>query len=58
MKGKSWLAWWYSAIAAGFLLLAIDHVITRDRPLLIGVRFILAIGFGLLAYMEFNAKKR
>jgi len=29
-----------------FALLAIDHVITRDKPWLIGIRLILAAGFG------------
>lgn len=58
MKGKSWLAWWYLTIAVGFSLLALDHIITRDRPLGIVVRLIIAAGFGLLSYMEFSAKKR
>ena len=58
MKGKSWLAWWYLTIAVGFSLLALDHIITRDRPLGIFVRLIIAAGFGLLSYMEFSAKKR
>jgi hypothetical protein len=58
MKGKSWLAWWYLTIAVGFALLALDHVITRDKPLPITVRLIIAAGFGLLSYMEFQAIKR
>lgn len=56
-KRIPWLAWWYLAIAAAFLLLAIDHLILRDKAWLIGVRLILAGGFGLLSFMEF-AKKR
>jgi hypothetical protein len=58
MKGKSWLAWWYLTIAAGFVLLALVHIIGRDRPLPITVRLIIALGFGLLSYMEFKAVKR
>lgn len=58
MKGKSWLAWWYLTIAVGFALLTLDHVITHDKPLGIAVRLIIAIGFGLLSYMEFKAVKK
>jgi len=58
MKGKPWLAWWYLTIAVGFALLALDHLITGDRPFPITVRLIIALGFGLLSYMEFKAIKR
>jgi hypothetical protein len=58
VRGKPWLAWWYSTISVGFGLLAINHLITRDRALGIVVRLIIAAGFGLLSYMEFHAKKR
>lgn len=58
MRQKSWVAWWYLTIAVGFTLLALDHVITRDKPLPIGVRFVIAAGFGVLSYIEFTAKKR
>jgi hypothetical protein len=58
VKQKSWLAWWYLSIAVGFALLALDHLITHDRPLLVGVRLVIAIGFGLLSYMEFASGKR
>lgn len=50
------MAWWYSAIALGFALLAIDHAITGDKPWLIGVRVVIALGFGTLAFMEFRTK--
>ena len=53
-----WLAWWYLAIAVGFVLLAIDHMIIRDKAWLIGIRLILAAGFGLLARMEFVKRRR
>ena len=52
------MAWWYSAIAIGFALLAIDHMITGDKAWLIGVRAAIAAGFGLLAYMEFHSSGR
>ena len=57
-NGFRWMAWWYVAIAVGFALLAIDHIVTGDKPWLIGVRIVIALGFGFLAYMEFRAKPR
>jgi hypothetical protein len=53
-----WMAWWYAAIAVGFALLAIEHLVTGDKPWLIGVRIIIALGFAFLALMEFKARKR
>lgn len=52
------MAWWYVAIAVGFGLLTIDHIVTRDKPWLIAVRAVIAAGFGFLGYMEFHAKDR
>jgi hypothetical protein len=52
------MAWWYAAIAIGFGLLAIDHLITGDKLWLVGVRVVIGAGFGLLAFMEFRTKKR
>lgn len=52
------MGWWYLAIAIGFLLLAVDHLITRDRIWLVGVRVVIALGFGFLAYMELRKTKR
>ena len=52
------MAWWYLAIAAGFALLAIDHVLAHDRAWLIAVRFVIAAGFAVLAVFEFRAKPR
>jgi hypothetical protein len=57
-KAPAWLAWWYLALALGFALLAIQHAITGDKAWLIGIRVVLAIGFGALARMEFTSKKR
>ena len=57
-KRIRWLAWWYLTIAVGFGLLAIDHLILRDKAWLISVRLILAAGFGLLSRMEFTKKRK
>ncbi len=51
-----WMAWWYFAIALGFALLAINRAITGEKLWLIGIRVIIALGFGALAAMEFRAK--
>lgn len=47
-----WMGWWYAAIASGFVLLAIYHVLVRDVNWLITVRLVIAGGFGMLAWME------
>ena len=46
------MGWWYAAIAAGFVLLALYHVLVKDVKWLTGVRLVIASGFGLLAWME------
>jgi hypothetical protein len=51
-----WMAWWYFAIALGFALLAINRAITGGKLWLIGIRIIIALGFGALAAMEFKQK--
>jgi hypothetical protein len=60
MKGSraQWMAWWYAAIAVGFALLAIDHLVTGDKLWLVGIRAVIAAGFGFLAFTEFRAKPR
>ncbi|MGA8028066.1 MAG: hypothetical protein WB992_13060 [Bryobacteraceae bacterium] len=57
-NGIRWMGWWYCAIAVGFMLLAANHIVTRDRPWLIGVRLVIALGFAWLAFMEFSKPKR
>ena len=52
-----WMGWWYLAIALGFLALAIDHALTRDKIWLIGIRLIIAAGFGFLAWMELRGRR-
>jgi len=48
------LAWWYMALAIGFALLAADHILLRDKPVLVVIRLVIAAGFGLLSYSEFR----
>jgi hypothetical protein len=43
-------AWWYFAIAAGFILLDINRWILGERIWLIIVRFAIAVGFLLLGW--------
>lgn len=57
-KRSRFLAQWYLAIAIGFALLAIDHIILRDSAWMIGIRLILAAGFGVLSRMEFTKNTR
>jgi hypothetical protein len=52
------LPWWYASIALGFLLLAIYRVIIGERPWLIALRVIIAIGFAALAAFEFRSGRR
>ena len=52
------MAWWYAAICIGFALLTVVHLLAGDKLWLVGVRAVLALGFGLLAFMEFNTRKR
>jgi hypothetical protein len=51
-----WMAWWYSAIALGFVLLAINRAIVGEKLWLIGVRVVIALGFATLALFEFRTK--
>jgi hypothetical protein len=51
-----WMAWWYTTIALGFALLAINRAIVGEKLWLIGVRIVIALGFAALAVMEFRTK--
>jgi hypothetical protein len=53
-----WSAWWYAAIALGFLLLAVSRAIQGDKPWLVALRVVIAAGFAALALFEFRAKDR
>lgn len=52
----SWLAWWYVTISLGFSLLAVNRAIMGEKPWLIGLRAVIALGFALLAALEFRSK--
>jgi hypothetical protein len=49
-------AWWYFAIAAGFVLLAINRWMVGERMWLIMLRFAIALGFLLLGYATLRSK--
>jgi hypothetical protein len=52
------MVWWYGSIAVGFLLLGLDHLIVGDNSWLILVRFVIAAGFGFLAWFEARTRQR
>ena len=47
-------AWWYLTISLAFVLLAADRILRGQAAWLIGVRLVIAAGFGALAMMEFR----
>jgi hypothetical protein len=49
-------AWWYFAIAAGFLLLGINRWLLGDRLWLVILRFGIAAGFLVLGYLTWRFK--
>ena len=70
-KGKIWaklnmgkelrnqlLAWWYFAIAAGFLLLGVNRLILGSVWWQIALRWAISIGFLLLGFGMLNSRKR
>ena len=57
-NGFRWSAWWYAAIALGFLLLAVNRAIAGDKAWLLALRVVIAAGFAVLAAFEFRAKNR
>ena len=48
------LACWYGAIATGFLLLGVNRILVGGVTSLIVVRFAIAAGFYLLAWMQYR----
>jgi hypothetical protein len=50
------LAWWYFAIAAGFVLLDIHRMLLGESMSLILLRFGIAIGFVLLGWVTLRSK--
>jgi len=53
-----WFAWWYFAIALGFLLLAINKALTGEKAWLIALRSVIALGFAALGYAELRSSAR
>ena len=49
-------AWWYFAIAAGFVLLAINRWLVGESMWLIMLRILIAAGFLLLGYVTLRSK--
>jgi len=49
-------AWWYFAIAAGFVLLGINRWILGERISLIILRFVIALGFLILGVLTWRSK--
>jgi len=54
MSRARWFACWYLAIGCGFLLLGIRLLVAGARPWQIGLRFLVAAGFFLLAWVQFR----
>ncbi|MGA8598698.1 MAG: hypothetical protein WB676_28615 [Bryobacteraceae bacterium] len=53
-----WFAWWYLAISLGFVLLAVSRVIAGEKAWLVGIRLLIAAGFGVLSAFEFRRGDR
>jgi hypothetical protein len=56
LGGSKLLAWWYLTIASAFTLLAADRLLRGQAAWLIGLRLVIAAGFGALAVMEFRGR--
>jgi hypothetical protein len=52
LNDPRWIAYWYLCIALGFLLLAVYNAMIGGKLWLVGVRLIIAGGFGFLGWME------
>ena len=49
-------AWWYFAIAAGFVLLGINRWMLGERITLIILRFVIAAGFLILGILTWRSR--
>jgi hypothetical protein len=47
-----WLGWWYAAIGAGFFLLAVNRILTGYSDWTVPLRFVVAAGFLVLAWIQ------
>jgi hypothetical protein len=53
-----WFAWWYAAIAVGFVLLAITQGILRGGFWGVALRLLIALGFAALSVFEFQTRDK
>ena len=51
-------AWWYFAIAAGFILLGINRCLLGERMGLVVLRFVIAAGFLLLGTLTWPRRRQ
>jgi protein-S-isoprenylcysteine O-methyltransferase Ste14 len=51
-------AWWYVCIGAAFVLLGVRSVLRSDPIWAVGIRFVIAIGFAVLAAGTFRGYPR
>jgi hypothetical protein len=56
LRGSKLLACWYLTIALAFTLLAADRLLRGQAAWLIGLRLVIAAGFGALAALEFRGR--
>lgn len=53
-----WFAWWYAAIAVGFVLLAITQGLIEKTFMAVALRLAIAVGFAALSVFEFQTRDR
>jgi hypothetical protein len=53
-----WFAWWYAAIAVGFVLLAITQGLMQRGFWQVALRLLIALGFGALSVFEFQTRDK
>jgi hypothetical protein len=51
-------AWWYFAIAAGFVLLGVNRWLLGERLSLVALRFLIAAGFLILGCLTWRSRAR
>jgi len=52
-ESRRW-GWWYLSIGIGFVLLAVVHLLQGAALGAIALRLVVAVGFILLAWMQFR----
>lgn len=58
LNRQQFYGWWYLAISVGFLLLTVRSVMLGGKLWLNVVRMMIAGGFLLLSWLQFQAGKR